>query len=123
MIRRPPRSTRTYTLFPYTTLFRSAVLHLQRHLVRQRRCLQVIVVHVEHDVAEVVRIVERCVRAVDRLDRVARAGVGPRRGSAGAVVAVDRGYLLAVPRAVCAVFLAVEEDRQSVVLVKTVYVL
>src|SRR3546814_16589808 len=27
MIRRPPRSTRTDTLFPYTTLFRSAVLH------------------------------------------------------------------------------------------------
>src|SRR3546814_3654725 len=27
MIRRPPSSTRTYTLFPYTTLFRS----LQRH--------------------------------------------------------------------------------------------
>src|SRR3546814_20405330 len=26
MIRRPPRSTRTDTLFPYTTLFRSAVL-------------------------------------------------------------------------------------------------
>src|SRR3546814_6848645 len=26
MIRRPPRSTRTYTLFPYTTLFRSAGL-------------------------------------------------------------------------------------------------
>src|SRR3546814_1915796 len=25
MIRRPPRSTRTYTLFPYTTLFRSMV--------------------------------------------------------------------------------------------------
>src|SRR3546814_21124390 len=25
MIRRPPRSTRTATLFPYTTLFRSAV--------------------------------------------------------------------------------------------------
>src|SRR3546814_20070099 len=24
MIRRPPRSTRTHTLFPYTTLFRSA---------------------------------------------------------------------------------------------------
>src|SRR3546814_2201165 len=29
MIRRPPRSTRTDTLFPYTTLFRSAV---PRHL-------------------------------------------------------------------------------------------
>src|SRR3546814_15727060 len=26
MIRRPPRSTRTYTLFPYTTLFRSGPL-------------------------------------------------------------------------------------------------
>src|SRR3546814_1255861 len=26
MIRRPPRSTRTDTLFPYTTLFRSGVL-------------------------------------------------------------------------------------------------
>src|SRR3546814_17559078 len=26
MIRRPPRSTRTNTLFPYTTLFRSVVL-------------------------------------------------------------------------------------------------
>src|SRR3546814_12768973 len=26
MIRRPPRSTRTVTLFPYSTLFRSAVL-------------------------------------------------------------------------------------------------
>src|SRR3546814_7485435 len=27
MIRRPPRSTRTDTLFPYTTLFRSAQTH------------------------------------------------------------------------------------------------
>src|SRR3546814_1417616 len=27
MIRRPPRSTRTDTLFPYTTLFRSRVQH------------------------------------------------------------------------------------------------
>src|SRR3546814_330048 len=29
MIRRPPRSTRTDTLFPYTTLFRSGVIGLQ----------------------------------------------------------------------------------------------
>src|SRR3546814_1306741 len=28
MILRPPRSTRTYTLFPYTTLFRSVPLRL-----------------------------------------------------------------------------------------------
>src|SRR3546814_15164446 len=31
MIRRPPRSTRTDTLFPYTTLFRSARLPFQGH--------------------------------------------------------------------------------------------
>src|SRR3546814_3634242 len=30
MIRRPPRSTRTDTLFPYTTLFRSAAEHCER---------------------------------------------------------------------------------------------
>src|SRR3546814_6827826 len=32
MIRRPPRLTRTYTRFPYTTLFRSAVASLLRAL-------------------------------------------------------------------------------------------
>src|SRR3546814_4404794 len=32
MLRRPPRSTRTDTLFPFTTLFRSAVLHLDMRL-------------------------------------------------------------------------------------------
>src|SRR3546814_11366197 len=30
MIRRPPRSTRTYTLFPYTTLFRSVTITLDK---------------------------------------------------------------------------------------------
>src|SRR3546814_6624220 len=29
MIRRPPRSTRTDTLFPYTTLFRSPILNVR----------------------------------------------------------------------------------------------
>src|SRR3546814_18172855 len=35
MIRRPPISTRTYTLFPYTTLFRSR-LPFRRPIDRQR---------------------------------------------------------------------------------------
>src|SRR3546814_17655978 len=35
MIRRPPRSTRTDTLFPYTTLFRSA--HFGRQARRTRK--------------------------------------------------------------------------------------
>src|SRR3546814_7424303 len=35
MIRRPPRSTRTDTLFPYTTLFRSdLVLHVRGQIIR-----------------------------------------------------------------------------------------
>src|SRR3546814_5105811 len=33
MIRRPPRSTRTDTLFPYTTLFRSPLLPLTQTLL------------------------------------------------------------------------------------------
>src|SRR3546814_12612737 len=41
MIRRPPRSTRTDTLFPYTTLFRSHVARRRatgdRHLARRFR--------------------------------------------------------------------------------------
>src|SRR3546814_16392845 len=42
MIRRPPRSTRTDTLFPYTTLFRSSLL---RH-AHQRRPQQPVLDHV-----------------------------------------------------------------------------
>src|SRR3546814_9094322 len=48
MIRRPPRSTRTDTLFPYTTLFRSlvgranTVLQIENHRIRSagRRLLK-----------------------------------------------------------------------------------
>src|SRR3546814_1906010 len=49
MIRRPPRSTRTYTLFPYTTLFRShpqialpqghALALGERHQLTSARCI------------------------------------------------------------------------------------
>src|SRR3546814_10120698 len=38
MIRRPPRSTRTDTLFPYTTLFLSIVRQVRARDVGQRRC-------------------------------------------------------------------------------------
>src|SRR3546814_8410756 len=37
MIRRPPRSTRTSTLFPYTTLFRSSAV---RQAVRRSGCVR-----------------------------------------------------------------------------------
>src|SRR3546814_8947630 len=40
MIRRPPRSTRTDTLFPYTTLFRSRSGHACSHAPARRRPAQ-----------------------------------------------------------------------------------
>src|SRR3546814_4329988 len=49
MIRRPPRSTRTDTLFPYTTLFRSPVAADQpHHQVAARIAVVERVVEVEH---------------------------------------------------------------------------
>src|SRR3546814_996051 len=45
MIRRPPRSTRTDTLFPYTTLFRSRCKDIRRRggdeAVRSEGCLKI----------------------------------------------------------------------------------
>src|SRR3546814_20901544 len=40
MIRRPPRSTRTDTLFPYTTLFRSTAAAERRDPVSRRQSLK-----------------------------------------------------------------------------------
>src|SRR3546814_5287937 len=37
MIRRPPRSTRTDTLFPYTTLFRSTMNHTDTSPIKLRK--------------------------------------------------------------------------------------
>src|SRR3546814_17998774 len=42
MIRRPPRSTRTDTLFPYTTLFRSAALTLEVRPHARQPCRQML---------------------------------------------------------------------------------
>src|SRR3546814_17684620 len=78
MIRHPPRSTRTDTLFPYTTLFRADVridelerfvepllLEIQRHAFEHRQMLgvhdQFRAVLFEHDFAAVdlIRVVHR----------------------------------------------------------------
>src|SRR3546814_11879726 len=67
MIRRPPRSTRTDTLFPYTTLFRSEA---RPELVRRGG--------------------EGCVRQVRRADARDRAARGPGRDGAGDAAARDR---------------------------------
>src|SRR3546814_15828443 len=66
MIRRPPRSTRTDTLFPYTTLFRSAAGHGlftgvdQGHAPRLAVVLvnvHAVVAHVERDIGGVEEVV------------------------------------------------------------------
>src|SRR3546814_15136780 len=51
MIRRPPRSTRTDTLFPYTTLFRSTAFHLATDdLTVNGRTANIAVLHLRHEV-------------------------------------------------------------------------
>src|SRR3546814_7192323 len=56
MIRRPPRSTLTYTLFPYTTLFRSDRLVIGDLRVHARRQ---VADQLGHDLAHRVGDVER----------------------------------------------------------------
>src|SRR3546814_8580457 len=51
MIRRPPGSTRTDTLFPYTTLFRAVGHHQRGELVGVRRGLGLEVVDVDVPIA------------------------------------------------------------------------
>src|SRR3546814_1782178 len=50
MIRRPPRSTRTDTLFPYTTLFRSPAHCVQAHRVLDigRPLRQIVVIRAKY---------------------------------------------------------------------------
>src|SRR3546814_4174428 len=47
MIRRPPRSTRTDTLFPYTTLFRSATDEFRSEVTRSRPTRVVVMLYDE----------------------------------------------------------------------------
>src|SRR3546814_11394734 len=65
MIRRPPRSTRTDTLFPYTTLFRSLQVGFRRLLVEQLFQLLVAVGGVVAQRAARIVFVEMLVGIVD----------------------------------------------------------
>src|SRR3546814_16785358 len=68
MIRRPPRSTRTDTLFPYTTLFRSQRVE---RLLRQH-------VHFVDQVDLVPAARGHVLRVLDQLAEAVDAGVGSR---------------------------------------------
>src|SRR3546814_1661691 len=96
MIRRPPRSTRTDTLFPYTTLFRShhprderrrrrddspmpalAQGHARRHRLHARKLQQG---RSDQLHPKLVRLGQRAVRPIDRRDR--RQASGAARAAA-----------------------------------------
>src|SRR3546814_11593667 len=72
MIRRPPRSTRTDTLFPYTPLFRSVQAEVMALLSRLRRERRLSMLFISHDLALVRQLCHRIV-VLDQ-GRVAEAG-------------------------------------------------
>src|SRR3546814_12228407 len=67
MIRRPPRSTRTDTLFPYTTLFRSPPLADRLHVEHRARPAAIDIAE-DHHLAEI-RHVGRALRLRQRLQQ------------------------------------------------------
>src|SRR3546814_3760500 len=80
MIPRPPRSTRTATLFPYTTLFRSVCHHLGRLLVEALDAFLRIRVH---DRAAVCRQVDQRDVLLDAVEglHLEAPPVGPQRAA------------------------------------------
>src|SRR3546814_1551046 len=65
MIRRPPRSTRTDTLFPYTTLFRSAIHNVWRGAGRKTA-------GIDHDVAVTTSLTSRSEEHTSELQSLMR---------------------------------------------------
>src|SRR3546814_15238332 len=86
MIRRPPRSTRTDTLFPYTTLFRSALEpdveqdqrraprrdRLERGIAVRRvaRLIALVLEHASHEFADIEFVIDA--ENVERHNQVVR---------------------------------------------------
>src|SRR3546814_17209456 len=105
MIRRPPRSTRTDTLFPYTTLFRSPRPHCScraldeaRHtLGRQLGTLPQPVAHLVQPLPATLDIDPQPARLMDRLVHLPARGDGVRllagRDLLGIRASLDRGHI------------------------------
>src|SRR3546814_15122028 len=92
MIRRPPRSTRTDTLFPYTTLFRSlaGLGDGERYLVIERearRQIELPAVPIERRGDEQVDVERARVVPVDRI-AVLRMAFHPRADAAPKAIVV-----------------------------------
>src|SRR3546814_19451884 len=107
MFRRPPRSTRTDTLFPYTTLFRSgdeAVDHPSIELVRSVDDRQVGV----PAAADLALQADRAGDVLDLAGDLRQESVGIIRHEIG-----ERGAVIAVPAVVAAAIEARRIDRKS----------
>src|SRR3546814_12978542 len=90
MIRRPPRSTRTDTLFPYTTLFRSnnvQPVKVDEFRIAVAETYDVIVRPMEDQAYSIIA------EPLER-DGIGRATLAPREGMAGAVPAQRERPLL-----------------------------
>src|SRR3546814_6457736 len=97
MLRRPPRSTRTDTLCPYTPLFRSDSHKRLRHSRRQGACLQGV-----REAAASIWPVELDPRAARGACRTARGSAphqhcGPRRQRKGTGPAIPERAILRWP--------------------------
>src|SRR3546814_18256167 len=66
MIRRPPRSTRTDTLFPYTTLFRSEFLEFAERIYRYHAVLKQLCYFIAYAVEQPTFITDSCYIDVER---------------------------------------------------------
>src|SRR3546814_16822664 len=82
MIRRPPRSTRTDTLFPYTTLFRSSASRREARTARSTasesasdRHLDDLLIGLDHLVADRDHRLQRDFGVVDRHDHLGQIGL------------------------------------------------
>src|SRR3546814_13984774 len=79
MIRRPPRSTRTYTLFPYTTLFRSLpVQKINLGLDLQGGPHLLLEVEADAVIRDRVQALEGVVRAALRPENIGYTDLGQR---------------------------------------------
>src|SRR3546814_17285361 len=91
MIRRPPRSTRTDTLFPYTTLFRSP-LHRRETVTNLPKILLLALSISASDPA----LAQQKFENLDRIDSLVAMTVGANLGEPGGPIApVDRRLRLA----------------------------
>src|SRR3546814_16859446 len=91
MIRRPPISTRTDTLFPYTTLFRSILITVGVDIEPGNAEVAAIAeAGIEFDIAGHVAAVARVVLSLEIVEfRIANV-IGPRGGAREPVMAGDR---------------------------------